>query len=118
LWDRGRATIRELTSSLYGSGTTSQYATVQKLLERLEQKGCIRRDRSEFAHSFAATVSRSDLIDSQLQEVADKLTDGSWTPLLLHLAEAVRLSAADRERLRRVIDLEPAAKKRRGKSHD
>lgn len=114
LWDRGKATIREITSSLYGDGTTSEYATVQKLLERLERKGCVERDRSSFAHTFAAAVSRSDLIDSRLQDVADKLTEGSWTPLLMHLVEAGRLSEADREKLRQIIDAAPGDKRRRG----
>jgi predicted transcriptional regulator len=114
LWTQGQATIRQITSSLYGEGTTSEYATVQKLLERLERKECVRRDRSGFAHTFAASVSRTDLIDSRLQEVADKLTEGSWTPLLMHLVEAGRFSDADRERLRRIIDTEPETKRQQG----
>src|SRR5262245_37149850 len=32
LWDEGRRTIRELTDTLYPSGTGVHYATVQKLL--------------------------------------------------------------------------------------
>src|SRR5262249_10192887 len=39
LWDRGPATIRELTPLLYPDVTDASYATVQKLLERLEAKG-------------------------------------------------------------------------------
>ena len=116
LWERDHATIRQITSCLYGNGTTSEYATVQKLLDRLEQKGCVRRDRSTFAHTFVASVSRSQLIDSRLQEVADQLTDGSWTPLLMHLVEAAQLSAADLERLRQVIDAAPTTQRRRDKS--
>ena len=45
LWDEGPATIRRLTDVLYPSGGTALYATVQKLLERLEAKGCVRRER-------------------------------------------------------------------------
>ena len=40
LWERGPATIRQLTDALYPEGTDAYYATVQKLLERLEAKGC------------------------------------------------------------------------------
>ena len=43
LWDDGKATIRVLTDRLYPSGGTSEYATVQKLLERLEAKGHVAR---------------------------------------------------------------------------
>ena len=37
LWDAGPLPIRRITGRLYPGGTAAQYATVQKLLERLEQ---------------------------------------------------------------------------------
>ena len=36
LWELRAATIRQLTDQLYPRGNVSHYATVQKLLERLE----------------------------------------------------------------------------------
>ena len=39
LWDAGPATIRQLVERVYKQGGTSVYATVQKLLDRLEAKG-------------------------------------------------------------------------------
>ena len=45
LWDRGQASVRELTEQLYSEYSSSQHATVQKLLERLEAKDCVRRNR-------------------------------------------------------------------------
>jgi len=113
LWERQSATISEITAALYGKRTTSRYATVQKLLERLEAKACVSRDRSGFAHRFSAAIAREDLIDHRLKEVAEKLCEGSLTPLLLHLVEATRLSPQDRKRLHKLID---EAQPRRGES--
>jgi predicted transcriptional regulator len=104
LWDKKSATISEITEVLYGKRTTSRYATVQKLLERLEAKACVARDRSGFAHRFTATVARDDLIGHRLKEVAEKLCEGSLTPLLIHLVESTRLSPQDRKRLQKLID--------------
>lgn len=104
LWERERATIREIAAQLYPSGSTSEYATVQKLLERLEAKGCVRRDRRSFAHVFSATVCRDDLLGQRLQEVAEKLCEGSLTPLFLHLMRAVRLNSRERETLRKMLN--------------
>jgi predicted transcriptional regulator len=104
LWDLGEATIRQIDERLYEQPTTATYATVQKLLERLEAKGCVRRDRSTFAHVFRATVDRRTLIDQRLQEVADKLCGGSLTPLITHLVDAKRLSARDRQALKKWMD--------------
>jgi BlaI family penicillinase repressor len=104
LWDSGAATIRQLTDGLYPGGGTSQYATVQKLLERLEDKGYVRRDRRSNVHVFEPAVGRDDLIGRRLHNIADKLCDGSLTPLLTHLVRANTLSAADRQSLRKLIN--------------
>ncbi len=104
---------------LYPDSRSSYYATVQKLLERLEAKGCVHRDRSESVHVFTAAVARDEIVGRRLKAVADQLCDGSWTPLLTHLVHSRKLSGADREALRRLIDeLDRARehdKKRRGK---
>src|SRR3954468_23973451 len=82
LWDDGPATIRQLTDALYPGGGSAQYATVQKLLDRLEAKGFVARDRSAFVHVFWATVGREELIGRRLRTMADKLCGGSLVPLL------------------------------------
>jgi predicted transcriptional regulator len=104
LWSEGPATIRRITDAIYPDGKAAHYATVQKLLERLEGKRCVRRDRSGFAHVFAASVDRDDVIAERLRAVADQLCEGSLTPLLLQLAGATRLSAEERAALRKLID--------------
>jgi predicted transcriptional regulator len=113
LWDAGPATIRQLTDALYPDRTAGQYATVQKLLERLEDKRFVSRNRDAAAHTFTAAVGRDDLIGRQLRDVAEKLCGGSLTPLLTHLVRTRKLTARERQELRALIDdLEPKAKAR------
>ena len=104
LWDRGPATIRQLTEVLYPGGGTAQYATVQKLLDRMEAKGYVRRDRTLYVHMFAAVLDRDELIGRRLRSLAETLCDGSLTPLLTHLARAQNLTDEDRLALRAIID--------------
>jgi BlaI family penicillinase repressor len=103
LWDQGPATIRQITDRLYPAGTVAHYATVQKLLERLEGKGCVERDRSRWAHLFRAAVAREQIVARRLQTAADKLCGGSLIPLLTNLVRARRLSARERQELRRLM---------------
>lgn len=110
LWRDGPKTVRQLTATLYPALSTSDYATVQKLLEQLEEKSCVERDRSGFAHVFRAGIERANLLDAQLQQVADKLCEGSLTPVLMHLAERIRLTKTERQELQELLD---SAKKRR-----
>jgi BlaI family penicillinase repressor len=106
LWDLGPSTIRRLTDHLYPGGGQSSYATVQKLLERLEETNppCVARDRSAMTHVFVTTVSRDDFIGSQLRAVAERLCGGSVTPLLTHLLKTETLSDEDRKELRRLLN--------------
>src|SRR5438270_10317314 len=103
LWQGGATTIRSLADVLYPGGGAAQYATVQKLLDRLERKELVQRDRSGPAHLFTAAISREDLIGRRLQDVAEKLCGGSLTPLLTHLVRARRLSDRERRELRNLI---------------
>ena len=103
LWDDGPATIRKLTDHLYPGGGQSAYATVQKLLDRLEDANCVARDRSAMTHVFVAAVSRDDFIGGQLRAVADRLCGGSVTPLLTHLLKTETLSDDDRKELRKLL---------------
>ena len=105
LWDREASTIRQLTDVLYPRGAAAaQYATVQKLLDRMEAKGYVRRDRTLFVHVFAAMLDRDELIGRRLRSLAETLCDGSLTPLLTHLARAKDLTDEERLALRSIID--------------
>jgi len=104
LWERGSQTIRKLTDTLYPNGTGVHYATVQKLLERLEAKRCVRRDRTSWPHIFQASIERDALICRRIQATADKLCDGAIAPLLSSLVRETRLTAEERQSLRELLD--------------
>jgi len=104
LWDIGPATIRALTDRLYPSGGTSEYATVQKLLERLEGKGHVARTAEGRQNVYHATVEREELVARRLRETAEELCDGSLTPLITQLVSAGKLSREELRELRRVVD--------------
>ena len=114
LWDEGATTIRQLTDTLYSERTAGQYATIQKLLERLEGKGFVRRSRSSRAHLFRATIGREELIGWGLQELADGLSGGSMLSLFSELAKPSRLTEKERQTLRKLVaELDQKASKER-----
>ena len=120
LWQEGPATIRTITEALYPRGGASHYATVQKLLERLEGKDCVRRDRRSPVHVFAPKIDRDELVGRRLRTLAEKLCGGSWTPLLTHLVQAGKLSSKDRQALRTLIaelEQDEKGKERRGRAN-
>ena len=102
-WRRGEATSREITGELHEELTDPKIASVQKLIERLEGKGCIRRDRSERAHRFRPIVGHSEYLQSRLQALADRLCGGAVTPLVTTLLQSEQMSGEERAELRRLI---------------
>ncbi|TWU10935.1 Penicillinase repressor [Allorhodopirellula heiligendammensis] len=103
LWN-GSATIREITDLIYPEGSPSHYATVKKLLSRIESKGLVKRDSSQIAHRFTAAISQDDLIARRLQHVAEDICDGSHTPLLINLLKNRKYSAQERRELHELFD--------------
>ncbi len=111
LWDRGTATRRHLADALYPGGAPSHYTTVQKLLERLEEKKLVSSRSEEGVRVFTALVDREGLISRRLQDVAAKLCGGSLTPLLMNLVRAQALTAEELAELQALI--RQAAKEKR-----
>lgn len=114
LWERSPATIRAITDVLYPQGRQAHYATVQKLLERLESKGCVSREREGAVNVYSANLDRDELLGRRLQALAEELCGGSMTPLLTHLVQNRKLSVKERTALRDLIDqLDPGSGKGR-----
>lgn len=106
LWDEQPLTARDIREALYARSKKAQHGTVQRLLQRLEDKGYIQRDRRLPVHLFSVLVSREGYASSQLESLAERLTDGSLAPLVTHLVEHNRISRTEIERLRQILDEE------------
>ncbi len=104
LWRGASMTAREIREQLYPDASKAQHGTVQRLLQRLEDKGYVSRDRSETIHVFSALVSRQTYAGQQLETLATKLTAGSFAPLITHLVEEKKISKIELDRIRDILD--------------
>lgn len=104
LWEQERLTARSIREALYPAEAKAQHGTVQRLLQRLEDKGFVARDRTLPVHLFEACVSREAYASGQLESLADKLTGGSIAPLITHLMAEKKLPRAEIARLRKILE--------------
>jgi len=104
LWQNDRMTARQIREQLYPDATKAQHGTVQRLLQRLEDKGYVERDRTLSVHFFSAAISRQTYAGQQLESLADKLTAGSFAPLITHLVEEKKISRDEIKRIRAILD--------------
>ncbi len=113
LWEHGGLTARQLTDLMYPQGTHASYTTVKKLLERLESKGCVQRSADDRAHRFTAIIDRESVVANELENVVDRLCEGSIAPLVNALVQRVDLSKKQRSELEQLIsDFQSDAKKK------
>lgn len=103
LWEGGASTRRQIADVLYPKGGPAHFTTVQKLLERLEKKGHVRRSSGDGPVLFTATTDREGLISRRLLDVADKLCGGSLTPLLMNLVRTKPLTPHELQELQELL---------------
>ncbi len=104
LWQADRLTARQIREQLYPDANKAQHGTVQRLLQRLEDKGYVERDRNLSVHLFSPAISRQAYAGGQLELLASKLTAGSLAPLITHLIEEKKISRKEIGRIRAILD--------------
>ena len=87
LWDLGPSQVRDVQGWLTSRERDWAYTTAKTILDRLEAKGYARRDRTESAHVYHATVTRDDLARRRVDEMRDELFDGAAAPLVRALVD-------------------------------
>ena len=104
LWRKGRLTARQILDQLYPDVGKPQHGTVQRLLQRLRAKGFVVRDRDLGVNVFSPAVSREEYASGQLESLANRLTQGSLVPMITRLVEDDKLTRAEIEKLRRILE--------------
>ena len=114
LWKMGKASIRELQEQLPEKKRPA-YTTVQTMVNRLEEKGAVRRVRKiGNAHIYEPLITRRAAYRRLIDDFLD-LFGGSARPLMAHLLETGKLTLED------VRTLETTLAKTQGRgllSHD
>jgi len=104
IWEKGEPTSREIAEVLYEEVNDPKLSSVQKLLERLEAKGCIERERAQRSHRFRALVSHDEFLSYRLRALADRLCGGSMAPLMSTLLQSKKISKREQKELQELID--------------
>src|SRR5262245_19737133 len=104
LWAGGPATVRDVATALRRQRRRLAYNTVLTLLSRLREKGYVAADRREAAHLFRAILPREELLGSTLTALADRVCDGTASPLVHALVRSRRFSADEIAHLRKLLD--------------
>ncbi len=103
LWDRGRASAREITDSLNESEAVA-HSTVQTLLRQLEAKGAVGHDAEDRTFVFFPRLKEDKVKRTAAREMLDRIFGGNVGNLVAHLLKGERLSRDELDELHRLID--------------
>lgn len=104
LWDREKATVREVLQALRSAGREWSYATVATLLDRLETKGVVASDRTELAFVYRPTITPNEVQQKRLKNLVEKLYQGEPGLLVLHLLKSHPLDPKQADEVRALLD--------------
>lgn len=93
LWRLGEASVREVQEAIERDEPPA-YTTIQTIVQRLEQKGAVRRTRKAGnALYFEPSITRKSVYRRLVDELLDLI--GGSQPLVAHLVETGKLSLDD-----------------------
>ena len=103
VWQREHATVRDVYETLRERRQVA-YTTVMTMMKILEEKGYLKKSREERAFVYRPSRPRQQVVASMVRDFVDRVFDGAASGLLVHLARDGKLTKAERQRIRQLID--------------
>ena len=103
VWQLEKATVRDVYEALRQARPVA-YTTVMTMMKILEEKGYLKKTRVERAYLYKPSKPRHQVVGSMVKDFVDRVFDGASGALLVHLAKDRKLSRAEREAIRRLVE--------------
>jgi BlaI family transcriptional regulator, penicillinase repressor len=103
VWQRDQATVRDVYETLRKRRQVA-YTTVMTMMKILEEKGYLKKSREDRAYVYRPSRPRQQVVGAMVRDFVDRVFDGAASGLLLHLARNGKLTKAERQKIRQLID--------------
>jgi BlaI family penicillinase repressor len=102
LWERGRASVLEITDALRSSRGLAQQ-TIATILSRLEKRGIVSHTTQQRQYIYRALVSEPDVRRTLLADLTERVFEGDVPALVSQLLSASEMSPGDLARVKAMI---------------
>jgi predicted transcriptional regulator len=104
VWRAGRATVREVLAALNSRESKQRaYTTVMTMMQRLDEKGLLRRSRVGKTDVYEPRLSRDEYVEARAAAEVGAIVERYGDTALVHFArQMATLDPEQRARLRRV----------------
>jgi BlaI family transcriptional regulator, penicillinase repressor len=103
LWEHGEATVREVWNALSAEDRELAYTTVLSLMQVMEQKRLVEHRAEGKTYIYFPRVDREKTFRGLAKGFLDKVFDGAVDEYLVHALESSRPSAAELDRLEKLV---------------
>ena len=103
LWARERGTATDIQRDLQDTQGWA-YSTVKTMLDRLVEKGFVAYRRVGNVYEYFPNVHRKSAIARAMDEMIDRVLEGSMAPFLSRLIERRKLEPDELDELRSLLD--------------
>jgi predicted transcriptional regulator len=103
IWDHGEAAVGDVWEILAKRRPVARN-TISTMVTRLEEKGWLRHRVRRGSYLYSATRPREKVLPRLVRRLTDSAFKGSAEGLVLALLESRRLSAAELERIRQMLE--------------
>jgi BlaI family transcriptional regulator, penicillinase repressor len=115
LWARGPSTVRQIHEALSGEKSTG-YTTTLKILQKMLEKGLLRRDERERSHVYKAVWKAEETQRQLVRDLLRKAFRGAAAKLVVQALSEEKVSKTDLAEIRKMLnDLEARQKRKRTK---
>ncbi len=106
LWDEAPRTVRDVREAMAAAGRELAHTSLITTLNVMFDKGFVKRTDSKEGrgYAFAPRISRSDVSQGMVDDLVERMFEGSTSALLLSLLESEQLGDETHTELRDAIE--------------
>lgn len=103
IWELGPCTVKDVLNAL-PKGRDLAYTSVATIMKILEQKGALKSEKQERAHTYSPVLTRSDYEAMTLRHLTTNVFRGDPSSIVMRLLDDSDLSSQDMEAIRAIVE--------------
>jgi BlaI family penicillinase repressor len=101
-WKQGKCTARQVYEESLVQRRRS-YQTIKTMLDRLAEKGYLKKEKMGPLWLYQPTVTRTKLVARAVESFIETVLDNTVSPLFVHLAQRETLTPEELEELKQLV---------------
>ncbi len=104
VWSRGPCSASEIIQALQQRDATRHPKTIKTFLNRLVKKQALGVKKEGRAYLYRALVSEQQCVEAVSSSFLERVFGGSLKPMLAHFVQSKKLSPAEIQELKRLLE--------------